>query len=216
MLPMERLFDIPILGKAVKKWVLSKEGGLKESETIRRYFAKKHNCHVDLYSYGGCFDPKFNLGGTVRVGKYCSFATDIRYFGANHPVEESVLTAYFYNRSFGLQVTDVPRHTITFGNDVWVGYGAIFTSGCHRVGNGAVIAAGAVVTRDVEPYAVVAGTPAKSIKYRFDQDTIDLLEASQWWELPPKELFRFYDLRKDPKAFARAVTERNNTATGEI
>lgn len=211
MLQLERFFDIPILGKVIKKFVLKKEGGLKESGTIRRYFAAKHNCHVGLYSYGGCFDPKFNLGGTVRVGKYCSFATDIRYFGANHPVEEAVLSAYFYNRSFGLQVTDVPRHTIDFGHDVWVGYGAIFTSGCRRVGNGAVIAAGAVVTKDVPPYAIVAGTPAKQIKSRFDPETIALLEASQWWELPPKELFRFYDLRKDPKAFARGVMDYNNT-----
>ena len=149
MLQLERFFDIPILGKVIKKFFLKKEGGLKESGTIRRYFAAKHNCHVGLYSYGGYFDPKFNLGGTVRVG------------------------------------------------------------------NGAVIAAGAVVTKDVPPYAVVAGTPAKQLKLRFDPETIDLLEDSRWWELPPKELFRFYDLRKEPKSFAHGVLEYKNTAFKE-
>jgi hypothetical protein len=73
------------------------------------------------------------------------------------------------------------------GNDVWIGGGVIVLQGT-TIGDGAVIAAGAVVTRDVAPYAVVAGVPARVLKYRFSPEQVEYLLRLRWWDLPPAQL----------------------------
>ena len=75
------------------------------------------------------------------------------------------MSAYFYNKAFsGLDVKDVERHSLKIGQDVWIGHGVTIVSTCHHIGNGAVVAAGAVVTKDVPAYAIVGGVPAKKIR----------------------------------------------------
>jgi acetyltransferase-like isoleucine patch superfamily enzyme len=76
---------------------------------------------------------------------------------------------------------------VVIGNDVWLGYGSMIMSGVG-IGDGAVIAAGAVVTRDVEPYSIVAGNPARLIKKRFDEETIDKLLKIKWWDWPVEKI----------------------------
>lgn len=117
------------------------------------------------------------------------------------------MSPYFYNPAFGFNVEDVPRETLYVGNDVWCGYGVIITSKCHRIGNGAVIAAGSIVTDDVPAYAIVKGSPAKVLKYRFDSETIEMLEQSKWYDLPPEEVMEFYKYIKEPKVFADKIIE---------
>ena len=73
-------------------------------------------------------------------------------------------------------------------NDVWVGANVTIMPGCKKIGNGAIIGGGSVVTHDVPPYAIVAGNPAKILRYRFDEDIIKKLEESKWWELELDEL----------------------------
>jgi acetyltransferase-like isoleucine patch superfamily enzyme len=93
--------------------------------------------------------------------------------------------------STGYQWTDVqtdnPFHRVKVGNDVWIGTGVMVMGGV-TIGDGAVIGAGAIVTKDVPPYAVVAGVPAKIIRYRFPEDTIELLNKIKWWEKDETEL----------------------------
>lgn len=114
------------------------------------------------------------------------------------------MTPYFYNKKFsGLPVKDVNRNHLNIGNDVWISSGVTLTCGCHKIGNGAVVGAGAVVTKDIPPYAIVGGVPAKIIRYRFDADTIQLLEDSKWFDLTPKELMEFYGFIDDPKEFSK-------------
>ena len=72
------------------------------------------------------------------------------------------------------------------GNDVWIGYEAVIMAGVH-IGNGAIIAARAVVTKDVPPYTIVGGVPARPIRKRFDEEVIQELETLQWWELVCRE-----------------------------
>ena len=213
---MEKLFNFPVFGKNILKRVTKREGGDKESLTLRKYMAKRYKVYIDKYSYGSCFDVTFNNGGTVRIGRYCSFGTDIHYFGADHPIDHAVMSAYFYNRAFGgLDVKDVERYDLEIGNDVWIGHGAVIVSACHHIGNGAVVAAGAVVTKDVPAYAIVGGVPAKVLKYRFDESTQKKLEESQWWELTPQELYKFYEYIDQPVKWAEEVKKQrmNNNIT---
>ncbi|MCK5509066.1 MAG: hypothetical protein KAI50_11185 [Desulfobacterales bacterium] len=78
----------------------------------------------------------------------------------------------------------IHRNELIVGHDVWLGSNAIICSGCHRIGNGAVVGAGAVVTKDVPDYAIVGGNPAMVIKIRFCDSIIAKLLESEWWLLP--------------------------------
>ena len=171
---------------------LMKKQGQGKTEIVREYYKQRYKTDIGLYTYGGCFNTNCNVGGRVSIGKYCSIAENVHYFGANHPMTYVSMSAYFYNRSFGYDVTDVPRETLKIGHDVWIGYGVLIMSSCHSIGNGAVIGAGSIVTHNVPPYAVVAGNPAKIIKYRFTDEEQKHLEQSRWWELPPEEIMKHY------------------------
>ena len=198
-----KTFNIPLIGsRLLMPYIVKKEGGQKVSESLRVYIKRKYKTYVGMFTYGGCFSEEFNVGGEVIIGKYCSFAKNVHYYGANHPLGCASMSPYFYNKSFGLDVIDIQRSTLTIGNDVWIGANAIITCKCCKIGNGAVIGAGSIVTKDVPPYAVVAGNPAKLLRYRFKQNIIDKLEQSSWWELTPEELFDFYGYIDDPEKFA--------------
>ena len=149
----------------------------------------------------------FNVGGKVHIGRYCSIANDVHYFGANHPIEKVSTSAYFYNKKFGLNVEDVSRASLTIANDVWIGYGVLITRGCKSIGNGAVIGAGAIVTHDVPPYAIVAGNPARIIGYRFTDKERKLLEEIKWWELSPEEIMKGYEYFGDVWSFCSTVKD---------
>ena len=202
----DRLFDYPLVGKVIKRIIYKKEKGDFESLSFRRYFKRKYKVEAGLYSYGWSQqDLNYSNGGEIIIGRYCSIAKNVRYFGANHPINNAVMSPYFYNPSLGYDVRDVERHKLSIGNDVWIGYGALITSSCKSIGNGAVIAAGSIVTKDVPPYAIVAGNPAKVLKYRFDQETINLIEKTKWWDYSPDKLYKYYDFMGDPFSFSNRI-----------
>lgn len=195
---------IPVIGNWILNRIIQREGGQSTSRTIREK-AKLRSVYVDLYTYGGCFSEGFNNGGSVYVGKYCSIAERVSYFGANHPFSNISQSAFFYNKSLGLDVQDVERQTLTIGNDVWIGYGSIITAACTKIGNGAVIGAGSVVTHNVPSYAIVAGNPAREIRKRFDDTTIKNLENSKWWNKTPEKLYKYYQWMNNPNEFIRKL-----------
>lgn len=130
------------------------------------------------------------------IGKFCSIACGARFLftSANHTLTS--LSTYpfpIFFEEWGLPTEDITaawdnRGDIVVGHDVWIGYEAVILSGVH-IGNGAVIGARAVVTRDVEPYAIVGGVPARPIRKRYDDETIRRLEALAWWDAPdPREV----------------------------
>lgn len=127
----------------------------------------------------------------IEIGSYCSFAGEVAILGGGEHRTDWV-TTYPLRVLFDDPLANQDGHPASkgatcIGNDVWIGYRATILSGV-TVGDGAVIAAGAVVTKDVPPYAIVGGNPAKLIKYRFDNETIAQLMNIQWWNWPEHKI----------------------------
>jgi virginiamycin A acetyltransferase len=142
---------------------------------------------VGLYSYG-CFDAG-RIGRRTKVARYCSFADTARVYTRNHGVTFLGLTPYFYNPHLNVVDDDmIPHVPVSIADDVWVGHAAVILPSAGSIGRGAVIGAGSVVTRPVPAYAIVGGNPAKVIRMRFDQPTIDVIEKTRWWEGTPDDL----------------------------
>lgn len=127
------------------------------------------------------------------IGKFCQIAAGVEFVmnGANHQMN-SVTTFPFYTLE-GWDMdppasSDLPLKGDTFiGNDVWIGQNAVILPGV-RIGDGAIIGASSVVARDIEPYTVCAGNPAKRIRKRFDDELTSLLEELRWWDKSIEEI----------------------------
>ena len=123
------------------------------------------------------------------IGKFCSIACGAKFLfaSANHTMRSlSTYTFPIFFEEWGLDVKNITdawdnKGDIVIGNDVWIGYESVILSGV-TVGDGAVIGARAVVTKDVPPYTIVGGVPAKPIRRRFDEEKIERLLALRWWD----------------------------------
>jgi acetyltransferase-like isoleucine patch superfamily enzyme len=172
----------PLIKKCVLRAATRLEGGEFYSATLRSIFKDYHRVEIGMYSYGGCFTPG-NVDPLTTIGRYCNTANVIRVFNRNHPVEFKSLHAFFFNSHTGYCDKDLVEYRpLTIGHDVWIGYGAIVVPAVSTIGTGSVIAAGSIVTKDVPPYAIVAGNPARILRYRFPPEIIEELLASRWWE----------------------------------
>jgi acetyltransferase-like isoleucine patch superfamily enzyme len=158
------------------------------SKKLRELFSVNYNVHVGMYSYG-CFDP-WRMRGPMRVGRYCSIANTVRTSLVNHPVEAITTHPMLYETRFGVvDHSDIGNEeTLVIEDDVWIGHNVMILSGCKFIGRGAIIGAGAIVTRNVPAYEIVAGNPARTLRVRFPAEMIEALEASRWWEREPSEL----------------------------
>jgi virginiamycin A acetyltransferase len=189
-----RLYRIVLLRRLCRWLCLRLEHGPFYSRTLRELFARFHNIEIGQYSYGPIFDPRSIPAGT-RVGSYCSIGSELIIRRRNHPLDRLTQHPFFYNSMLGYLAKDsIPRdedNPLTIGHDVWIGDRVTILPGCQQIGNGAVLAAGSVVTRDVPPYRIVGGVPARVIRQRFSDAIIEQLERSRWWDLPVDELLRF-------------------------
>lgn len=147
--------------------------------------------------------PEF--GDRLIIGKFCSIAAGTRFImgPANHRL--SSVTTYPFHVFGGLWRRRTPEHLsqlpfkgdTVIGNDVWLGRECVVMPGV-KIGDGALVAAYSVVTRDVAPYSVVGGNPARLIRKRFGEELIALLLRLRWWDLPPDALAEILPLLCDP------------------
>lgn len=171
--------------------------------------AKIVNCTIDRYTY--------IYGSSVvsaDVGAFCSIAAGCTIGGGKHPTNWVSSSPVFYKgrnvlrTNFSQNEFEEYAHTI-IGNDVWIGSKCLIKGGV-TIGDGAVIGMGSVVTHDVPPYEIWAGNPAKLIRKRFDERTIEKLIEMKWWNFSDEELSEIGDLFKDPQALICWYEEINH------
>lgn len=142
---------------------------------------------------------------TIKIGKYCSIAEDVKFLMVtDHPYDFSTTyPMYHYFTSLPDQIDLIKKNgtkvkfdnsdiEIQIGSDVWIGHGASILPGV-KIGHGAVIGAFAVVAKDVPPYAIVVGNPAKIIKYRFNEEQIKNFLKIKWWDWEHNKIIKSID-----------------------
>lgn len=149
----------------------------------------------------------------ARIGNFCSIATQVSIGPGKHYMNGVSLHPVFYLKDTPLIRTFAAANAYEasavthIGHDVWIGERAVILDGV-TIGNGAIVAAGAVVNRDVPPYAIVGGVPARVIRMRFPEEIITGLEQIKWWEWPDDKLMQQHPTFKDAAAFVQ-----NNQST---
>ncbi len=136
-------------------------------------------------------------GDRLKIGKFCAIACGARFLftSGNHALRSlSTYTFPIFFEEWGLDAKNIReawdnKGDITVGNDVWIGYEAVILSGV-TIGDGAIIGARAVVTKDVPPYTIVGGVPARPIRRRFDEATVQRLSALRWWDWDAEKIRR--------------------------
>lgn len=166
-----------------------------------KWMSIQHSIHLGAFSYGV---SGFYFG--CRIGRYCSFGEQVQIGRHSHPMHWFSTSPFFYlpfdnvldqplpkgidlvpHQEFKRDTPPVTAKLTMIENDVWIGHGAFILPGV-KIGTGSVIAAMSVVTKDIPPYSVVAGSPAKVIKYRFNESQINDLLETEWWEFAPWQL----------------------------
>lgn len=157
-----------------------------------------YDTEIGRYTYTGRNTTIWNS----KIGKFCSLSWNVNIGGANHDYNRITTHSFLYSNDFGLKPVDelgydrFINEPCIIGNDVWIAAGATICRNV-KIGTGAVIGAGAVVTRDVEPYSIVAGVPAKVLKKRFSDDIIEILLRTNWWDLPSDVIKNNYVIFND-------------------
>lgn len=184
-------------GKALRSSFIPPTSKIESGSTVL-------NTTFGAHSFSG-YDCTFIK---CEVGSFCSIASKVVIGGARHPIEYVSTSPVFLSHKESISAK-FSRHDYVFepttiiGHDVWIGEG-VYIKGGVRIGTGAVIGMGSVVTKDVPPYAIFAGNPARLIRFRFDAAIVNALLESRWWEFSDEKLREVAHEFNDPEAFLKA------------
>lgn len=165
---------------------------------------------IGRYTYGGATFKLWSESDRIEIGAFCSFAEGVLVFGGGEHRPDWVTThplrIAFNSPGAGQDGHPHSKGPTKIGNDVWVGHGAFILSGV-QVGDGACIGAGALVARDVPPYSIIAGNPARLVRFRFSEEQIASLLEIRWWTWPVEQIRRYESLlcSNDIDAFIAAA-----------
>lgn len=168
------------------------------------YFAAKK---IGKYSFVGI--NSYVDKSTESIGSFCSIAMNAKISLQNHPHEWISTHPFTYRKKYGfvpenIDIDGVNTKKTIIGNDVWIGASVTILAGVS-VGDGAIIGANSLVTKDIEPYSIVSGTPARHIRYRFEADMITKIQQSQWWNWDDKKIQANLSKFRNTKEFLKEV-----------
>ena len=184
------------LGKDVKLYGSRLDGNISIGEGVRVARCELYGT-IEVGRYTSINGPNTDVvadGGKVTIGQFCSIARHVSMQVSNHAMSRATTYPIFKN-VFKEKCDDefTSKGNIVIGNDVWIGTHSVILSGA-KINDGAIVAANSVVTGEIPAYAIVAGAPAKVLKYRFPQNVIDDLLEKQWWNWAIEKI-------KDEKTF---------------
>lgn len=179
-----------------------------------RFFHRYPQYSMGVGSYGLPLVHDWNEGAGLSIGSYCSIAEQVEIFLGGHHRTDWITTYPFpamVAEAAKVEGYAFSRGDVVIGNDVWLCTGAVILSGV-TVGDGAVVAAGAVVSQNVAPYSIVAGNPARHIRWRFPESVREALLDAKWWSWPEDEIREISPLlcSNDLSAFFQYVMQREN------
>lgn len=180
------------------------------------HIKKNTNLRNSSVGFGTYIGENCNLHG-AKIGRFCSIANDVSVIISDHPINMVSTHPCFHKgnhpvmKKIGLTMNldynllnskRIKGYNIQIGSDVWIGESVKIMNDIV-IGDGAIIGTGAIVTKDVPPYSICVGVPAKVIKYRFDSEVIDFFIKNQWWKKSTKELLYMQNLFLDVDKFIK-------------
>lgn len=188
-----------IRGAAIKNSIIDKTSKIESgSQIVSSTFGRHSFCGYDCQIIN------------CDIGSFTSIANNVVIGGGAHPIDWVGMSPVFYEgkdsvkTKFSEHKRPFPKRTLV-GSDVWIGEKVLIKAGIC-IGNGAVVGMGSVVTKDVEPYSIVAGNPAKTIRMRFNNETIKLLLESKWWEWEETKIKNYAKLFNNVDEFKRLLS----------
>ena len=192
--------------KVIIRFFAKKEGGVYRSKTIRRLFVNNRSIDAGYGSYGWTSDL---IDGPAKIGNYISIGKNVRRISVNHLFNTATSHPCLFSPSFGwVNHDDRERMHLEIGNDVWIGDNAIILPSVSSIGDGAIVAAGAVVSKNIPPYEIWGGVPARCIR-RFPDDIVKGLEEVKWWELPEEELRKIKTKFENPLDLIETIKKKS-------
>jgi len=159
------------------------------SITILKRAYVSDDCSIGSYSFIG-----FNsLISKSNIGRFCSIASNVNIGHGEHPLHHISTSGFFVDDSYEI----LTEKECTIENDVWIGVGSTIKRGV-TIGTGAVVGANSFVNKDVPPYAIVVGSPAKIIRYRFEEKKIKKILDSRWWEMELEDARKLISSLENP------------------
>lgn len=165
------------------------------------WMTKVYRTKIGKYSYIG----RNSFVTNTIIGSFCSIAGNVNIGSASHPLDW-VSTSSVFHEGISVPKKNFSSHefqtfkTTEIGNDVWIGTNAMIKAGV-KIADGAVVGMGAIITKDVGPYEIWAGNPARMIKKRFDDETINRLLLSKWWEMDDSKIEEYAQYFNDTEKF---------------